>query len=55
MYEKVEELKNRIYDLKDEMDMNQAVLDDKLDNLESKVSEINEMLKQLLFEKEHSI
>ncbi len=55
MYEKVEELKNRIYDLKDEMDTNQAVLDDKLDNLESKVSEINEMLKQLLFEKNHSI
>jgi len=48
MHDYVNELKDRIYDLKDEMDVNNAVLDDKIDNLESKVNDIIEKFDQLL-------
>lgn len=54
MFENIDQLKDIIYDIRDEIDVNHAVIDDRLVQLESKISDISDMLKQLLFEKDHS-
>lgn len=51
-FDKLQEI---IYDVRDESAVHHAVIDDRLERLESMLCEINGMLKQLLFEKDHSI
>ena len=48
MFCNMDDLKNAIYDLKDEVDASNCVLNEKIDNLESKISEIYDFVKNLI-------